>query len=73
MGSGVNATMGCCGIVADLHKSNIIVVYCETIKRKLNRSLKYECRCDERLKVKVEGSTRLVYTGFHGELEHLEI
>ena len=26
-------------------------VYCETIKRELNRRLKYECRCDERLKV----------------------
>jgi hypothetical protein len=33
----------------------------------------YECRCDERLKVKVERSTRLKYTGFRGELEHLKI
>jgi len=40
-----------------------IVVYYESIKRELNRKLIYECRCDERLKVKTEGSTRLVYTG----------
>jgi hypothetical protein len=33
----------------------------------------YECRCDERLKDKVEGSTHLAYTGFHGGLEHLKI
>jgi hypothetical protein len=32
----------------------------------------YECRCDERLKGKGEGSTRLGYTGFRGGLEHLE-
>jgi hypothetical protein len=30
----------------------------------------YECRCDERLKGKGEGSTRFVYTGFRGGLEH---
>ncbi len=30
-----------------------------------------ECRCDERLKTKDEESTRLTYTGFLGELEHL--
>jgi hypothetical protein len=30
-------------------------------------------RCDERLKVKVERSTRLVYTGLCWELEHLKI
>ncbi len=32
-----------------------------------------ECRCDERLQTKVDQSTRLVYTGFLGELEHLNI
>jgi hypothetical protein len=31
----------------------------------------YEYRCDERLKVKSEGSTRLGYTGSYGGLEHL--
>jgi hypothetical protein len=33
----------------------------------------YEYRCDERLKGKPEGSTRLVCTGLHGGLEHLKI
>ena len=38
-------------------------VYYETIRREIHRRLIYECRCDERLKTKVEGSTRLTYTG----------
>jgi hypothetical protein len=33
----------------------------------------YEYRCDERLKVKDEGSSRLAYTGLCGGLEHLKI
>ena len=33
----------------------------------------YECRYNERLRVKVEGSTRLTYTGFLGRLIHLKI
>jgi hypothetical protein len=33
----------------------------------------YECRCGERLKTKAEESTRLVYIGLLGELEHLKI
>ena len=33
----------------------------------------YEYRCDERLKAKTEGSTRLTYTGLHTGLEHLKI
>ncbi len=40
----------------------ILLVYYESIKRELNRRLIYECRCDERLKAKTEGSTRLEYT-----------
>jgi hypothetical protein len=32
-----------------------------------------EGRCDERLQVRVEESTRLTYTGFLGGLEHLKI
>jgi hypothetical protein len=43
------------------------------IKRELNRRLIYEYRCDERLRAKAEGSTRLTYTGFRGGLEHLKI
>ena len=34
---------------------------------------KNECRCDERLKTKVEESTRIVCTVLIGELEHLKI
>ena len=37
-------------------------VYYEAIKRELKRRPIYECRCDERLKTKDEGSTRPVYT-----------
>jgi hypothetical protein len=33
------------------------------IKRELNRILIYECRCNERLRAKAEGCTRLAYTG----------
>ena len=49
------------------------VVYYETIKRVLNKRLIYECRCDERLNAKVEGSTRLAHTGLRGGLDHLKI
>jgi hypothetical protein len=53
----------------------LIVVYYESIKRelKIKPILIHECRCDERLKTKDEESTRLVYTGLLGELEHLKI
>ena len=43
------------------------------IKRELKRILIYECQCNERLKDKDEGSTRLTYTGLRGGLEHLKI
>jgi hypothetical protein len=49
---------------------NIHVVYYESIKRELKTRPTYECRYDERLKTKVEESTRLVYTGLLVELEH---
>ena len=39
-----------------------IIYYYEAIKRELNRRPIYEYQCDERLKAKVEGSTRLTYT-----------
>jgi hypothetical protein len=48
-------------------------VYYEVINLELNRKLICECRCDERLEVKVERSTRLIYTGLRGGLEHLKI
>jgi hypothetical protein len=43
------------------------------MKRELNTKLTCECQCDERLKSKAEGSTRLTYTGLCGGLEHLKI
>jgi hypothetical protein len=51
----------------------ILVVYYESIKREVKTRPIYECRCDERLKTKVEESTHLTYTGLIGELEHLKI
>ena len=46
-----------------VHITNIIVYY-EEIKQELKRILVHECRCNERLKAKAEGSTRLACTGF---------
>ncbi len=43
------------------------------IQRELNRRPIYDCRCDEILKVKAEGSIRLGNTGLLGGLEHLKI
>ncbi len=51
----------------------LIGLFIIEIKRDLNRRPMYEYRCDERLKGKVEGSTRLTYTGWRGGLEHLKI
>ncbi len=42
-------------------------------ERELKTRPMYECRFDERLKTKSEKSTRLTYTGFLGELEHLKM
>ncbi len=47
--------------------------YYESINRELKTRHTCECRCDERLKTKVEESTILPYTGSLGELEHLKI
>jgi hypothetical protein len=47
------------------------VVYYGETKRELKRILVYEIRCNERLRV--EGSSRLIYTGLSGGLEHLKI
>ena len=43
---------------------SVVFVYYdyEVINRDLNKRLMYECRCDERLKVKTERSTPLTYT-----------
>ncbi len=44
-------------------QSPIFVVYYEEIKREVNIILTYECRCDQRLRPKAEGSTRLACGG----------
>ena len=50
-----------------------IVVYYESLKRELKTKTIYGFRCDERLKTKVEKSTRLACTLLCAELEHLKI
>ena len=50
----------------------MMFVYYQVMKRELNSILIYECRCNESLRAKSEGSTRLAYTGLHGGLEHLK-
>ena len=52
---------------------SLFIVYYESIKRESKRRTIYECRYDERLKTKPEGSTLLTYTGFLWGLEHLKI
>ena len=49
------------------------IVYYELLKRELKTKPIYEFRCDERLKTKVEESTRLSCTLLCTELEHLKI
>jgi hypothetical protein len=50
------------------------IVHYESIKRELKIRPIYECRCDERLKTKVEEFTRVTYTGLLRGLEqHLKI
>ena len=48
-------------------------VYYESLKREVKTKPIYEFRCDERLKTKVEESTRLACTLLCAELEHLKI
>ena len=55
------------------HMDWVEFVYYESIKRDLKIKPISECRCDERLKTKVEESIRLSDTGLIGELEHLKI
>ena len=50
-----------------------VVVYYESLKGELQTKSIYEFRCDERLKTRVEESTRLVCTQLVVELEHLKI
>jgi hypothetical protein len=59
--------------VCSLWNDRDLVVYHESRKRDLKTRPMYECRCDERLKTKVQKSTRFVYTELFGEPEHLKI
>ena len=43
----------------DHEQGKRFVVYYERIKEEIKRRPIHECRCDERLKTKEEGSTRL--------------
>ena len=60
-------------VTVGLRKLNSFVVYYESLKRTLKTKTIYGYRCDERLKTKVEESTRLTYTVLIGELEYLKI
>ena len=51
---------------------SLLVVNRESESQIQDRRLIYECRCDERLKSRVEESTRLTYTQLVGELEHIK-
>ena len=53
------------------HHIRKTIVYYESMKRKLKIKPIYECWCDGRLQTK--RFTRLSYTGFVVELEHLKI
>jgi hypothetical protein len=50
----------------------LYVVFYESIKRELKIKPIYECRCDERLKMKVR-NLHVSHTGLIGGLEHLKI
>ncbi len=45
----------------------------KSINRELQTRPIYDCRCDERLEPKDDGSTCLTYTGLFEELEYLKI
>ncbi len=49
------------------------IVYYESTNREIKIRCIYECRCDERLQTKTKEFTRLIYTGWVVELEHLKI
>ncbi len=71
-GSGTSWKLKVCERILDLPVSASVSHY-ESITRDLKRRPVYECRCNERIKTKAEESTRLAYTEFLGEMEHLQI
>jgi hypothetical protein len=50
-----------------------MIVYYESIKRKIKIKCTCDYRCYERLQTKTQEFTRLVYTGLVVELEHIKI
>ena len=50
----------------------LLFVFYEPLKRELKTKPMYESRCDERLKTRVEESTRFGCTRLVEELEHLK-
>ncbi len=69
VGLGVGGTT----IVSEFRVPHRLVVYYESLKRKLKTKTIYGYRCDERLKTNVKESTRLGCTPLCAELEHLKI
>ncbi len=56
-----------------MNAQTCVIYYDQQVKRDLKRIHKSGYRCNERLKAKTDGSKRLTYTGFRGDLEHLTI
>ena len=59
-------------LIGEMFASEMVVYY-ESLKRELKTKRIYEFRCDERLKTRVEESTRLACPRLVAELEHLKI
>ena len=54
-------------------EGSFLFIYYEQLKREVQRIHISVCRCNERLKVKTDGSKELVYTGLSGDVEHITI
>ena len=52
------------GGLTDVHPLTLPFAYNESIKREVKRRPIYECRCDERLKTKAEGSNKEIFFFF---------
>ena len=70
---GKSRVTGCGDLSSHGPIKTLYFYYEELIKRDLKRIHMSGCRCNERLKAKIDGSMHLAYTGLHGELEHLMI
>jgi hypothetical protein len=61
------------GIVTLITEIFFITIINRFLKRELKGIHMYGCRCNERLKVKTEGSTHLVYTGLSWGRGHIKM